>query len=107
MPKIAQSARIVAQSETATDGNGIDKTMVMGFREWIERRNGKGCRASSAYLEKLRTIHNRARDLYNDDDVAEALNHARRGADRVTGIYVERDFTKAWEANRKVLDLLK
>jgi DNA-binding XRE family transcriptional regulator len=41
------------------------------------------------------------------DDMAEALNHARRGADRVTGIYVERDFTKAWEANRKVLDLLK
>jgi len=100
--------------------------MVMGFREWIERRNGEGCRASSAYLEKLRTIHNRARDLYNDDDaglvriprqpfkggisrddVAEALNHARRGSDRVTDIYVERDFAKAWEANRKVLDLLK
>ena len=50
------------------DINDIDKTMVVGFREWIEKRNGKGCRASSAYLEKLRTIHNRARDLYNDDD---------------------------------------
>lgn len=41
------------------------------------------------------------------DAVHEALNHARRGADRVTDIYVERDFSRIWEANRKVLDLLK
>ena len=41
------------------------------------------------------------------DTVHQSLNHARRGADRVTGIYVEQDYTKAWEANRKVLDLLK
>lgn len=40
------------------------------------------------------------------DAVHEALNHARRGADRVTDIYVERDFSRIWEANRKVLDLL-
>lgn len=40
------------------------------------------------------------------DDVAEALNHARRGSDRVTDIYIERDFTRVWEANRKVLDLV-
>ena len=44
---------------------------------------------------------------FDFDTVHQALNHARRGADRVTGIYVERDFTKAWDANRKVLDLLK
>lgn len=44
---------------------------------------------------------------FDFDTVHQALNHARRGADRVTGIYVDRDFTKAWEANRKVLDLLK
>ena len=44
---------------------------------------------------------------YDFDTVHQALNHARRGADRVTGIYIERDFTKAWEANRKVLDLMK
>lgn len=43
---------------------------------------------------------------FDFDTVHQALNHARRGADRVTGIYVERDFTKAWEANRAVLDLL-
>lgn len=41
------------------------------------------------------------------DTVHQSLNHARRGADRVTGIYVEQDYTKVWEANRKVLDLLK
>lgn len=51
------------------DINEIDKGMVLRFREWIERRNGKGCRASSAYLEKLRMIHNRAREIYNDYDV--------------------------------------
>lgn len=51
------------------DVNEIDKAMVAGFREWIERRNGKGCRAASAYLSKLRTIHARACDTYNDTDV--------------------------------------
>lgn len=50
------------------DVNEIDRAMVEAFRSWIERRNGKGCRASSAYLEKLRHIHNVARDTYNDDD---------------------------------------
>ena len=50
------------------DINEIDKAMVSGFREWLEDRLGKGCRASSAYLEKLRHIHTRARDIYNDDD---------------------------------------
>ena len=50
------------------DINEIDKAMVQGFRDWLEARNGKGCRAASAYLEKLRHIHARARDIYNDDD---------------------------------------
>lgn len=50
------------------DINEIDKAMVQGFRDWLEDRLGKGCRASSAYLEKLRHIHTRARDIYNDDD---------------------------------------
>ena len=51
------------------DINEIDKAKVLAFREWIEKRNGKGCRSASAYLEKLRMIHNRARERYNDDDV--------------------------------------
>ncbi len=50
------------------DINEIDKAMVADFRAWIEKRNGKGCRAASAYLEKLRHVHNVARDTYNDDD---------------------------------------
>jgi integrase len=50
------------------DVNEIDKNMVANFRVWIEKRNGKGCRAASAYLEKLRHVHNVARDTYNDDD---------------------------------------
>ena len=40
------------------------------------------------------------------DEVHESLNHARRGSDRVTDIYVERDFSRVWDANRKVLDLV-
>ena len=40
------------------------------------------------------------------DEVHESLNHARRGNDRVTDIYVERDFSRVWDANRKVLDLV-
>lgn len=52
----------------AIDINAIDKSVVDGFREWIEKRNGRGCRAASAYLEKLRHIHNEAKARYNDDD---------------------------------------
>lgn len=52
----------------SVDVNEIDRRMVVSFRDWIEERNGKGCRAASAYLEKLRTIHSRARELYNDPD---------------------------------------
>ena len=40
------------------------------------------------------------------DNVHESLNHAKRGSDRVTDIYVKRDFSRIWEANRKVLDLV-
>lgn len=50
------------------DINDIDRAMVEDFREWLEKKHGKGCRAASAYLEKLRYIHNRAREIYNDDD---------------------------------------
>ncbi len=39
--------------------------------------------------------------------VHEALNHASRGSERVTDIYVKRDFSNIWEANRKVIDYLK
>lgn len=49
--------------------NEIDRRMVSDFRAWIEKKNGKGCRSASAYLEKLRYIHNRARERFNDDDV--------------------------------------
>lgn len=50
------------------DINEIDRAMVEGFRDWLEKKHGKGCRCASAYLEKLRYIHNRAKELYNDDD---------------------------------------
>ena len=40
------------------------------------------------------------------DVVHEALDHASRGVERVTDIYIRRDFGMVWEANRKVLDLV-
>jgi integrase len=40
------------------------------------------------------------------ETVDEALNHAERGGSRVTDIYIKRDFSRIWEANRKVLDLV-
>ena len=51
------------------DVNDIDKRMVAEFLAWIEKRNGKGCRAGSFYLSHLARLHALARDTYNDDDV--------------------------------------
>ena len=118
LPKIAQSARIVAQSETATDGNGnllmfatryysdgeFNRAMNIGLKEV-----GKLCK-----IEKLTTYHARhtwATLARNEvgvtlGDVGEALNHSPRGSERVTDIYVERDFSRVWDTNRKVLDLV-
>ena len=36
--------------------------------------------------------------------VDEALNHATRGGERLLDVYVERDWSRVWDANRKVLD---
>lgn len=51
------------------DVNDIDKRMVADFLAWIEKRNGKGCRAGSFYLSHLARLHTLARERYNDDDV--------------------------------------
>ena len=40
------------------------------------------------------------------DVVHESLNHSRRGDERVTDIYIQRDWSRVWEANRKVMDML-
>lgn len=87
------------------DFKGFNKAVDVGLKEV----------AALAGLENLTSYH--ARHTWatlaanvagvDFDTVQQALNHARRGADRVTGIYVERDFSRIWEANRKVLDLLK
>ena len=66
--KYATRAFFTFLGRDTCDVNEIDKAMVRDFREWLERRHGKGCRCASAYLEKLRAIHNHARDTYNDDD---------------------------------------
>lgn len=40
------------------------------------------------------------------DTVDEALDHAPRGGDRVTDVYIERDWKMLWDANRSVIDLV-
>lgn len=47
-----------------------------------------------------------ARNACNIDrsTVDEALNHAARSDERLLDIYVEQDWSRVWEANRKVLD---
>lgn len=41
------------------------------------------------------------------DTVHEALDHARTGEGKVTDIYVRKDFSRIWTANRRVLDFCK
>lgn len=82
----------------------FNRAMNIGLKEV-----GKLCK-----IEKLTTYHARhtwATLARNDvgvtlGDVGEALNHSPRGSERVTDIYVERDFSRVWETNRKVLDLV-
>lgn len=50
------------------DINEVTYDLLVAWRDWIERRNGKGCRAASFYLERLKAIHSEARAVYNDDD---------------------------------------
>lgn len=63
-------------------------------------------------MEGLTTYHARhtwatlARNVcgVDFDTVSRALNHATRGTDKVTDIYVDRDWSKVWDANKRVLD---
>lgn len=55
--------------------------------------------------------HSWATIAYNDcgidmQTIHEALNHASDSSMRITDIYVKKDFTRIWEANRKVLDFV-
>ena len=53
--------------------------------------------------------HSWATIAYNDcgidmQTIHEALNHASDANMKITDVYVKKDFTRIWEANRKVLD---
>ena len=51
------------------DVNEITYSLLVGYRDWLEAENGKGCRAASRYLSCIRHIHKLAREEYNDEDV--------------------------------------
>lgn len=85
------------------DSHGFNSAVNKGLKE-----AAKG-RALPSDLQFYHARHSWATIARNDcgiefDTVHEALNHARRGEDKVTDIYVRRDFSRIWDANRKVLD---
>lgn len=64
------------------DVNDIDAKLITAWRNDIERRNGKGCRAASFYLGCVRHIFNLAREEFNDEDIGIVRIHRqpfRRG----------------------------
>lgn len=55
--------------------------------------------------------HSWATIAYNDcgidmQTIHEALNHASDASMKITDIYVKKDFTRIWEANKKVIDFV-
>jgi integrase len=97
------NALLMFASRYGTDSE-FNRAMNIGLKEV-----GKLCG-----IERLTTYHARhtwATLARNEvgvtlGDVGEALNHSPRGSERVTDIYVERDFSRVWDTNRKVLDLV-
>lgn len=62
-------------------------------------------------LQSYHARHSWATIARNDcgidfDTVHGSLNHATEGEKKVTDIYLRRDFSKIWEANRQVLDVV-
>lgn len=86
------------------DNHGFNQNVNIGLKEVGERIGVKGLNTYYArHTWSTLAMNACGFDL---DTVQQSLNHARRGADRITGIYIERDFSRVWEANRAVLDLV-
>ena len=49
------------------DINDINKAMLLEYKDWFERE-GFGNRAWEMYMSNLKTLHNNAKLLYNDED---------------------------------------
>ena len=98
------SKALMSFADRYCDFRGFNKAVNVGLKE-VGRLAG---------VPGLTTLHARhswatvARNVCGipKDTVAESLNHAGRGSERVTDIYLERDFSRVWDANRKVLDLV-
>ena len=95
---------LLSFADRYTDHKGFNRNVNKGMKEIGE----------AIGVEMLNTgyaRHSWATIARNDcsiarDTVDEALNHAERSGSRVTDIYIKRDFSRIWEANRKVLDLV-
>lgn len=97
--------RFLDFSERYADAKGLNSAVNKGLKEIGEMVGVEGLTSYHARHTWATLARNDCRvDFYT---VHEALNHAKRGADRITDVYVERDWSTVWKANRKVLDLLK
>lgn len=95
---------LLSFADRYTDHKSFNRNVNKGMKEIGEAIN-------VSVLNTGYARHSWATIARNDCNIAretvdEALNHAERGGSRVTDVYIKRDFTRIWEANRKVLDLV-
>ncbi len=95
---------LLSFADRYTDHKSFNRNVNKGMKEIGDILNIEGLNTGYAR-------HSWATIARNDcsiprETVDEALNHAERGGSRVTDIYIKRDFSRIWEANRKVLDLV-
>lgn len=97
-------ARLLSFADRYSCSENFNKAVNIGLKE-IGAMTG---------IEKLTTYYVRhtwatlARNAcgIEKETVHEALNHASRDNERVTDIYIARDFSRIWDANRKVIDFV-
>lgn len=96
------SVKLFSFCERYSDIKGFNKAVNKGLKRVGEAVDIDGLTTYHARHSWATIARNECgipRDL-----VGEGLNHAESGGGRVTDIYIKRDFSRIWEANRKVLD---
>ena len=67
----------------SVDINEVTTSLLNGWVQWLESRNGKGCRAASMYPSQLRAVFNKARREFNTDTVTRIPNDPFSRMERV------------------------
>lgn len=104
--RVSARARVLIERYAAADGERLLSLRycdARNFNRYVNRR----LKAIAPGLTLYHARHSWATIARNDcgipfDVVHDALNHARRGSERVTDIYVERDWSAVWDAQERV-----